>query len=379
MGYMLEVDLEYPQHLHDLHNDYPFCSEHLNVGKSEETKLVCTLNNNKNYVIHYRMLKLAIEHGLKITKLHNILQFKQSTWLKDYIMLNTRERTKSNTEFEKNLYKLMNNAIFGKSMENVRKRVDIRLINKWDGRHGMQSQIAKPTFKRSIIFNPNLVACELARLNIDFKKPVIVGSTILDISKTLMYTFHYNFMLPNFGREHCRIMYTDTDSFMYETDKDIYAFIRNYPDFFDTSDYAIDNVYGIQQRNKKVVGIMKDENCGKIVKEFIGLRSKMYTYKMHEKLKVKKRGKIIEKRKVIKKAKGVKKNVINKKISFNDYKCCIATKLNLIRTQKTFRSHLHKLYTVSNKKNALDPNDDKRYIIPGTNETLAWGHYKIKQ
>lgn len=367
-GYLFEVDIEYPQNLHNLHNDYPFCCEHLKMGNSNETKLVCTLYDKQNYIIHYRMLKLAINHGLKVKKIHNIMRFKQSTWLNEYIMLNTRERTNSKTAFEKDLYKLMNNAIFGKSMENVRKRVDIKLINKWDGRYGMKEQVAKPNFKRCVIFNSDLVACELERLNVIIKKPIIVGNAILEISKTLMYSFHYDFMLKEFSYKDCQIQYTDTDSFMYRTNENIYTFLRKNHEKFDTSNYPIINPYGIKQQNEKMLGLMKDENSGKIVKEFIGLRSKMYTFKIQAK-----------KGKIIKKAKGVKKSVLDKKISFKDYKRCIDESCTLEKNQSSFRSHLHKMYTVSNSKKVLDPFDDKRYIIPNTNETLAWGHYKIKK
>lgn len=365
-GYIFEVDIEYPSNLHDLHNDYPFCSEHLNVGDSTQKKLVLTLYNKTNYVIHYRMLKSAIMHGLKVKKIHKILRFEQSTWLSDYIMFNTNERIKCKTKFEKDLFKLMNNAIYGKSMENVRKRVDIKLISKWNGRYGLQEMIGKPNFKRSIIFNRNLVACELSRLNININKPLIVGFSILELSKLHMYNFHYDFMMKNFDANNCKILYTDTDSFMYEfIDKDIYNFMKMNPKRFDTSDFASENPYNIKPFNEKVIGVMKDENSGKIVKEFIGLRSKMYTYKMHEKSKV------------IKKAKGIKKHILNNKITFNDYKRCVEKDFILIKRQVTIRSHLHNIYTISNLKKALDPFDDKRYLIPKSSETLAWGHYKI--
>ncbi|XP_031633765.1 uncharacterized protein LOC116347343 [Contarinia nasturtii] len=275
-GSFLEVDLEYPENLHDKHNCYPFCAEHMNVGDSAEERLVLTLHNKKNYIIHYRMLKLALKHGLKLKKVHRILEFKQSKWLEDYIMLNTHERAKSKTEFEKNLFKLMNNAVFGKTMENIRKRVDIKLINKWDGRYGMKILVARPNFKRVVVFNENLVACELQRLNVFMTKPVIVGAAILEISKCKMYEFHYDFILQKFDYEHCQIQYTDTDSFLYNfICEDAYEFIRENKEKFDTSDFPPNNPYHIQQFNKKVLGVMKDEYSGEIIKEFIGLRSKI--------------------------------------------------------------------------------------------------------
>lgn len=300
-GCILEVDLEYPPELHDLHNDLPFCSEHMVVGNSkDQKKLVLTLNNKTNYVLHYRTLKLALAHGLKLKKVHKILTFEQEAFLNSYIMLNTHQRAKSKNDFEKNLYKLMNNACFGKCLENVRNYADIKLLYSWDGYHGAKSYIGKPTFKRSIIFSENLVAIEMLRTNIVMNKPFIIGISILEISKTKMYQFHYDFMMKEFDLQHCKIAYCDTDSFIYEIKcEDIYTeFMHKNYNEFDTSDYPINNEYNIKQHNKKVLGKMKDENNGQIMLEFVGLRSKMYSFKVQQNENVER---------IIKKAKGVKK------------------------------------------------------------------------
>lgn len=196
-------------------------------------------------------------------------------------MLNTNLRASTN-DFEKNTYKLMNNACFGKCLEDVRNYVDIKLFNSWDGYYGAKSYIGKPTFKRSIIFSENLVAVEMLRTNINMNKPYIIGISILEISKTKMYNFHYDFMLKEFDSQHCKIAYCDTDSFIYAIKcDDVYTdFMRNNFEEFDTSDYSVDNPYNIKQYNKKILGKMKDENNGKIMLEFIGLRAKMYSFKV---------------------------------------------------------------------------------------------------
>lgn len=365
-GFLLEVDLEYPKELHDLHNDYPFCAEHMSIGDSKQSKLVLTLYDKKSYVVHYRMLKFALMHGLKLKKVHRILKFKQSTWMKKYITLNSHERANAKNEFEKDLFKLMNNAVFGKTMENIRNRVDIKLITKWDGRFGLESMIAKPNFKRNVIFHENLVACELKRLNVYMTKPMIVGMCILDISKIQMCEFHYNFMLRKLSPEKCRILYTDTDSFVYEIHcDDAYALFRENKARFDTSDFPLDNPYDIKHFNKKVLGVMKDEYKGELLKEFIGLRSKMYTVKTF-------------KNKITKKGKGVKKYVLDRKISFDDYMKCIVEKCELKKDQTRIQSSRHNVYTIKNEKKVLDPNDDKRFLMPDSFDTLAWGHYKIQ-
>lgn len=367
VGYMLEVDLQYPTYLHNLHNDYPFCCEHMRIGDTDEKKLILSLTDKRNYVLHYETLKLALANGLKLTAVHRCLKFKQSNWLECYIMLNTHERAKSKNEFEKNLYKLMNNAVFGKSMQNVRNQVDIKLVNTWDGRAGAKALIARPTFKSCKIFSENLVAIEMLRTNITMDKPIIIGASILEISKLKMYNFHYNFMLRNYSVENCHIAYTDTDSFVYDINcDDVYVNLikKNY-DQFDTSDFLQPNQFGIEAYNKKVVGVMKDENNGKIMREFVGLRSKMYSLRMNDD-------------QITKKAKGVKKYVLTCEIDFDDYINCLFNDSTYTGQQSTFRSHLHEMYSINTTKIMLDGKDDKRYILKDKIHTMALGHFEIE-
>ena len=129
-GCILEVDLEYPKEHHDLHNDYSLAPERLNVAGVE--KLIPNLCDKKNYVVHHKALKQYESFGLKITKIHRGIKFKESAWLKPYIDLNTELRTKAKNDFEKDFFKLMNNSVFGKTMENIRSRVDIRLVTNED-------------------------------------------------------------------------------------------------------------------------------------------------------------------------------------------------------------------------------------------------------
>lgn len=366
IGYMLEVDLIYPQHLHDLHNDYPFCCEHMKVGESQERKLILNLNDKQNYVLHYRTLKLALKNGLILKKVHKILQFKQSTWLKDYIMLNTHQRSLSTNDFETNLYKLMNNAAFGKSLQNNRNYVDIKLVIDWNGRAGAKALIAKPTFKRCVVFNSNLIAVEMLRTNVIMDKPIIVGASILEISKLNMYDFHYDFMIKKYSPENCKIAYTDTDSFVYKINcDDVYMdLMKNNHEKFDTSNFPQPNIFNIEAHNKKIVGVMKDENNGQIMSEFVGLRSKMYALKVNN-------------NHVTKKAKGVKKNVLQKEICFDDFIECLIFNASFIGNQRTIKSYLHKMYTINTTKVMLDQNDDKRHVLSNGIDTLAIGHYKM--
>lgn len=369
VGYIFEVDLYYPPELHDIHNDFPFCPEKRGVENiTTNDKLMLTFYDKKNYIVHYRMLKLAIEHGLVLKNVHRALKFRQTTWLKQYIDLNTERRAQSTNAFEKDFYKLLNNAIYGKTMENLRLRSDIRLINKWDGRVGGRSLIARPNFKRCKIFDENLASIEMNKSHILMNRPIAVGMCILDISKVLMYKFLYGYLKPKYG-QNVQLVYTDTDSFILEIKThDVYADIRNEPDIneFDTWAYPEGNDFGIKRHNNKVVGKFKDELEGEIATEVVGLRSKCYALRTL--------GGIDK----MKKAKGVKKNVLEKKVSFDDYYKCIRENCIEMRKQFSIRSKSHDVYTISMEKIALNPFDDKRYIIkPDCIDTLAWGHHRL--
>ena len=357
---ILEVDLEYPKELHDLHNDYPLAPERLVLGKVE--KLVPNLNDKIKYVIHYENLKLYESLGLKITKIHRGIKFEESPWLKKYIDLNTDLRSKANNEFEKDFFKLMNNSVFGKTMENIRNRVDIRLVN---SEAKAKKLAAKPNFKHCNIFDENLVAIHMKKTKLVFNKPVYQGMCILDLSKTLMYDFHYNYIKNKFN-DKATLLFTDTDSLAYEIEtEDFYKDISgDVHGLFDTSNFPKGHSSGIEVGcNKKVVGMFKDEAGGKIISEFVGLRPKLYAYKMHD-------------GKEEKRCKGVKKAVVKRSINFEDYKTCLFTGKPQTRTMNVIRSHRHELFTEEINKIALSANDDKRVILEDGIHTLAHGHWR---
>lgn len=370
IGYIFEVDLWYPSNLHDAHNDYPFCPEKRGIPRiTTNDKLLLTFHDKKNYVVHYSMLKLALEHGLILRKVHRILQFKQSAWLKPYIEMNTALRTRAVSEFEKNFYKLLNNAVYGKTMENLRLRTDIKMINDWEtrGTRNARNFIAQPSFKKCTIFAEDLAAIELHKTSIRMDKPILIGMCVLELSKVLMYNFLYKHLKPKYG-DNIQVVYTDTDSFILEIKTpNVYADIRDEPDMFDTWDYPEDNIYDIKRHNKKVPGKFSDELNGTIVTRFVAARAKCYALETKG-----------FKNKIIKKAKGVKKNVLQNQITFDDYYKCVKENCIEVREQYSIRSKGHEVYTISMRKIALNPFDDKRYIVkPGCIDTLAWGHYKL--
>ncbi|KAL6418146.1 hypothetical protein ACFW04_012309 [Cataglyphis niger] len=160
-------------------------------------------------------------------------------------------------------------------------------------------------------------------------------------------------------------MYTDTDSLIYRVEcEDIYEDMKRDIDRFDTSDYAVNNVYGMPLVNKRIPGLIKDENNGAIMTEFVGLRAKMYALRVDGKNETKK-------------IKGVKSAVVARTITFDDYARCLRRDIEITREQSCLRSKLHEVYTISESKIALSPYDDKRYVVPETTNTLPWGHYKI--
>lgn len=299
VGCVLEVDLTYPSSLHDIHNDLPFCSENMTNPGSKFPKLTANLNPKKRYVIHFMNLQQCIKNGLILTKVHRVLKFSQSRWLDKYISLNTEHRKNAGNKFEKDFFKLMNNSVYGKTMENVEKRRVVKIVTDWENkgrRFGCRSLIANPNFHSRSIFTPNMCAIEMKKGQIKLDKPIYLGFVVLELSKWLMYDFHYGYMKKKFNSS-IRLNYMDTDSFIYSiaTD-DFYADIYNdviHSDKsrFDTSEYPENNPHNFPLRNGKVIGFFKDENnCQKML-EFVGLRAKMYSFSIDK-------GEVIKKRKV---------------------------------------------------------------------------------
>ena len=354
-GYIFEVDLEYPEHLWDKHNDYPLAPELMKVNGVE--KLICHFKTRKNYVIHYRALRQCLELGMKITTVHRGISFYHKPWMEPYIRKNTELRKCAANSFEKDFFKLMNNSVFGKTIENIRKRQNIHLV---DNRKKAIKLSCRPNFDRCTIFDKNLIAIHMKKTEVYFNKPVYVGQAILDLSKTLMFDFHYEYIKNKYGKK-AQLLFTDTDSLMYEIKtkdfyKDIYDDVKNK---FDTSDYPSDHPSGLTTGvNKKVIGMFKDEVAGKQITHFVGLRPKLYSFK-------------IEDEKELKKCKGIKKNVIKKELDFDAYVNCLFTDKKEMRTMKIIKSEKHDIYSKEVNKVALSNQDDKRKVLKNKIHTLA--------
>ena len=379
-GLILEVDLEYPEELHDLHNDYPLAPEKIKVTEdmlSEYSKqiankygistglvhkLIPTLKNKEKYVLHYRNLQLYIDLGLKVSKVHRVLEFNQSPWLKQYIDFNTEKRKNAKNAFEKDFFKLMNNSVFGKTMENIRTRVDVRLVT---DEKKLLKLTSKPTYVSSKIFNDNLVAVHKIKETLTLNRPAYVGMCILDLSKTLMYDFHYSYINKKYG-EKAKLLFTDTDSLTYEIEaEDVYQDFWNNKEMFDNSDYDKESKFFFGE-NKKVIGKMKDEAAGIPITEFVGLRSKMYSY-------------IKDNQQGGKTAKGIKKNIIKNNIKHNDYRETLFNSKQMMHKMKTIRSENPQLGSYEINKVSLSCFDDKRFIHEDGMTSYAYGHRNINQ
>ena len=172
-GYLLEADVFYPKELHDDHNELPFMCERMKINGVE--KLVPNLYYKRKYVIHIRALQQALDHGLVLEKIHRAIEFDQSAWMKEYIDFNTKLRTTAANDFEKDFYKLMNNSVFGKTMENIHKHRNIKLIASLEA---YLKVVMKPNFKSGVGFDKNLMGCEMGKTKVAMNKPVYLGQAI---------------------------------------------------------------------------------------------------------------------------------------------------------------------------------------------------------
>ena len=380
IGYVLEVDLHYPKDLHDEHNDYPLAPEQFMCGKQK--KLCGTFKDKNKYVVDIRNLQFYLKQGMILKKIHRCVKFEQKEWLSEWINMNTNFRKEAKNDFEKDYFKLMNNAVFGKTMENVRDRVDIKTAFTEDT---FLKYSSKGTFKRAHLMNDKedekFMLMEMGKKQVILNKPIYAGFCILDLSKLHMYKFHYEIMKPKYGFNY-ELMYQDTDSFIYRihTD-DFYKDMKEMEEHFDMSDYSKTNPF-YDEKNKKVIGKFKDESKDLILSEYVAYRSKCKFLK-HEKplfwdnLDVKLQ-KSYENHLIEKTLKGVPKVVVKDTISFENVVDCVNDRLTEEQKSRNvinIRTKMMSNYTTISTKKALDNNDDKR-IWNGFN-SKAYGHYTL--
>ena len=385
VGYFVECDLGYPHELHDKHNDYPLApvrtcvttdmlsphskelyrkvydlNSNQKIPHEKVEKLLLTLQDKEKYVVHIRMLQWYLKQGLVLKQIHRVIKFKQSPWLKPYIDFNTEKRKQATTDFEKDFFKLMNNAPYGKTMEDVKNHMDFELVTdvkRYD------KLVNEPTFKHTSIINENIVGVERAKKEIYLNKPIAVGVAVFDLSKLHMYGFYNDIMKANYG-DNMELLYTDTDSLIINVQtEDIYRDFRQpgLKEHFDFSEYPVDHP-NYDSSNAKVLGKFKCETNGKPIEEWIGLKAKMYA------LRVGGKDKLV--------AKGVPKDSIKKYTSFDVYKKVLEQDVKTNVSFNCIRSQKHKLHTMNISKVGLTNFDNKRHYLDNIN-SLAYGHKNI--
>ena len=356
-GYIFEVDVKYPKILHDLHSDLPFLLERMEINKCK--KLVCNLYDKKKYVVHINSLKRALNHGLKFKKIHRVIEFNQEAWLKPYIDMNTELRKLAKNDFEKDLFKLMNNLVFGKTMENIRKHRDIKLVATEKKRSKL---VSEPNYHTINLISEDLSIIELKKTKVNMNKPIYLGLSILEISKILMYVFWYDYMKPKYNND-VKLCYMDTDSFVMHIKtndfyKDIASDVENR---FDTSNYELNTSETSALARRPLPTGKNMKLGGKIMTEFVTLRPKTYSF-------------LTDDGKEDKKAKGTKKCIIKKMIKFNDYKKCFLNGEIILKSQQRFISNKHDVYTEDVNKIALSNDDDKRIVSLDKISSYPYGY-----
>ena len=399
-AYILEVDLEYPRHLHDRDDDYPLAPELLEIetgmlsqkhlelrrkyyGASNpySRKLVCSLMPRKRYVVHSELLKFYIERGLVVTKVHRGVKFVAEAMLQPYIQYNTEQRAAAGTdECKRAFFKMMNNAPYGKTIENVAKRSDIRLLT---DENQARRLAEKPHCVQFRAFDENLIGLELRKVKQLINKPFQVGFAILELSKLLMYRA-YAQLKDHFGAR-VRMLYTDTDSLILQFSvPDLYRELRDTPNLralFDFSKIPVGHPCGLGDPldpHADEVGFFKDELKGDPIVEFVALKPKMYSFTTCKATLSKDQPRIVEKQV----GKGIARAAL-RRLHHQDYVDMYnegdATKV----VNHRIGSKLHHVYTMAVEKRGLVCYDDKRYLLanlpdgtPNPN-THAFGHYDI--
>ena len=276
--------------------------------------------------------------------------------------MNTELGKVEENDFKKDFFKLMNNSVFGKTMENIRKHRDIKLVTTNKKRSKL---VSEPNYHTINYISEDLSIIEMNKTRVKMNKPIYLGLSILDINKILMYEFWYDYMKLKY-HDNVKLCYMDTDSFIMNIKTEDFCkdISNDVEKRFDTSNYEVNRPL-LTGKNKKVIGLMKDELGGKIITEFVTLRLKTYSY-------------LTDDCKEDKKAKGTKKCVIKRMIKFNDYKNCLLKDKVILKSQQRSISKKRDVYPENINKIALSNNDDKRIVLTDKITSYPYG-YKGKK
>lgn len=383
IGYILQVDLEYPSHLHELHNDFPLAPESIELhfknlspyakkslfecgGTSsfKDIKLSSTFHTRKNYILHFKNLKLYLQLGMNLKKIHKVLSFKQKKIFAPFIQKCTEERQKAKTKFEQDRFKLVANSTYGKTIQNVRNYINVKLHFK---EKTLLKACANPTFKNYVILNENFVQTNHFTPFIIHDRPIFIGFAILELSKHFMFDFFYNKLLKN-SPSKIELGFSDTDSFLFKANN-AKLFEKHIQPFMDYSNYPNNNPL-FSNVNKSKLGYFKDELHGELVcKEFVGLRAKCYSMRLkNNNFKVEK-----------KVCKGLGRIAIQNRLKFKHYKKCLFKKELKRFHFHSIRSSKQNVSTVLLNKKAISHFDSKRWIFNCGIHSVPYGSQMIKK
>jgi len=374
-GYVLEVDLSVPDELHNRLSDLPPAPFTQTPPGSKQKKLLLTLAPKRHYVIHSALLKFYIEElGVQVDCVHRAIGFSQEMVFRSYVAKNTEMRAKSTSKFKKDYYKLKNNALYGKTVENLRKRKDVRLCN---NRSSFVAQSSKPVYRRCIIIKENLVAAMLNKENICLDRPVYIGQAVLDLSKLRMYRLQYQELQryrEQFRGCEINIIAGDTDSFFLEV-KGVDLKTQLLPQMMsdgllDTSNYSSDS-HLFSRAFENQIGLFKDESGGiEEYQEWIFLQPKCYSMLSDSSSTHKAKG-------VTRRTKIAHDQYVQIYASYHPDVDAAPSPKRLCVDQRRIGSINHQLYTLHYNKLALSIRDDKRAWI-GPNESLPYGHRRLR-
>ena len=365
-GYVLEVDLHYPSELHEKHDNFPLAPQNIEISyenlspyakealeicsdtkKYKDSKLSATFYDREKYIIHFKNLKLYLQLGMKLKKIHRVVQFTQKNFIAPFITKCTIERQKASTKFEQDQFKKLANSTYGKTIQNVRNYINVKLHTNIKS---LQKAVACHTFKNFVIIDKNLVQTNHFTPTIVHDKPLFVGFTILELSKHFMYDFFYN-KLTNSNQFDIDLGFSDTDSFLFKTN-DKKTCLNHLKPNMDFSNYPMPSKF-FDTSKKAKLGYFKDELCGQLkCKEFIGLRAKCYALRLDNQ-------KTSSEKKV---CKGLGRVAIKNRLKFQHYKECLYSQKSFRFDYSSIKSTKQSVKTVRINKKALSHFDSKRWI-----------------
>ena len=391
-GWILEVDLDYCEDLHELHSDLPLAPEHMSVppamwsrhahklfaaqqreppnAKKETVKLLTHLGPRKNYVVHHVALAFYLRQGMKLEKIHRVLTFKQSPFMRTYIDFCTSQRQVATSDFMSFFWKSNINSIYGKLLQDESKKSNFKLVT---DKQKFINETSKPNFKSLTIYTESLAGIEMKRPVIMLNKPYAVGMTVLELSKKHLYSFHYLYVKKMYGSA-AKLLFTDTDSLVYSItgiERPFALDMYENRQYFDMSNYPIDSQY-YSAENHRRRGTMKNEKpIPNFIVEYVGLRAKVYCLKTCD-------------GHTENKAKGIKKSVLAKQIQFHQYIDALTNTEPDLEAEE--RLQIRKIcaenYQISTKtgtRRTLCGFDTKRYILENGIDTYAYFHKNIEK